>query len=259
MKPTRSLLLATVCGVMFALPFTGKADTSFIINTTTADAFLSSASPTLNFGGAGTLAIAPASSPKGEFDSVIMFNAASAVSQFNTTYGAGNWTISGLKLSLASNFGTQGAIPNNSLLNTVSGGSFGIDWLANDSWVEGAGGGNGAANGAVCFNSIPSLLSPGYDSLGTYTYTPPGNNVYANYSLALDVNLVSDVATGGAVSLYFYAADNQIGYLFNSKEFASNHPELTVTAVPIPEPATVALLVLPLGSLLIARRPGRKK
>ena len=68
------------------------------------------------------------------------------------------------------------------------------------------------------FNSIPSLLSAGYDSLGTYTYTPPGNNVYANYSLSLDANLVSDAAAGGAVSLYFYAADNQVSYLFNSRE-----------------------------------------
>ena len=254
-----SSLIAATCGIILAFPFAGKADTSFTINTTTADAFLSGASPTLNFGGAGTLAIAPASSPKGEFDSVIMFNTASAVSQFNTTYGAGNWTITGLMLSLASNFGTQGAQPNNAIFNTINAGSFGIDWLANDSWVEGTGGGNGAANGAVCFNSIPGLLSPGYDSLGTYIYTPPGNNVYANYSLSLDANLVSDAAVGGAVSLYFYAADNQVSYLFNSREYASNHPELTVTAAPVPEPATAALLAASLGGFLFSRRQGRKK
>lgn len=259
MKSTQCLSLAAICGVMLAFPLVGKADTSFIITTTSADAFLSAANPNLNFGGAGTLAIAPASSAKGEFDSAIMFNTASAVSQFNTTYGAGNWTITGLKLSLASNFGTQGAVPNNNLFNTISGGSFGIDWLANDSWVEGTGGGNGAANGAVSFNSIPGLLSPGYDSLGTYTYTPPGNNVYVNYSLSLDANLVSDAAAGGAVSLYFYAADNQVGYLFNSREFASNHPELTVTAAPVPEPTTVALLAASLGGFLLSRKQKREK
>ncbi|MGB8369129.1 MAG: PEP-CTERM sorting domain-containing protein [Limisphaerales bacterium] len=252
-------LIAATCGIILAFPFAGKADTSFTINTTTADAFLSGASPTLNFGSAGTLAIAPASSAKGEFDSVIMFNTASAVSQFNTTYGAGNWTITGLTLSLASNFGTQGAQPNNAIFNTINAGSFGIDWLANDSWVEGTGGGNGAANGAVSFNSIPSLLSPGYDSLGTYTYTPPGNNVYANYSLSLDANLVSDAAAGGAVSLYFYAADNQVSYLFNSREFASNHPELTVTAAPVPEPNAAALLAASLGGFLFSRRQKRKR
>lgn len=108
-------LIAAICGIILAFPFTGKADTSCIVNNTTADAFLSGASPTLNFGGAGTLAIAPASSTKGEFDSVIKFNLMGAVSQFNTTYGAGHWQLNGLTLSLASNFGGQGEQPNNNL------------------------------------------------------------------------------------------------------------------------------------------------
>jgi hypothetical protein len=240
MKSIQRLSILTAIGAIVTLSGNARA-ASYTINNTTADAFLSGAYPTLNFGAAGTLAIAPASSAKGEFDSVVMFNTANAVNQFNTTYGAGNWAISGVTLSLASNFGTQGTQPNNSVFNTINAGNFGIDWLANNSWVEGTGGGMGAANGAVSFNSIPSLLSPGYDTLGTYTYTPPGNNVYVNYSLGLDAGLVSDVAAGGAVSLYFYAADNQVSYLFNSKEFSSNHPELTLTAVAVPEPASVTL------------------
>ena len=255
MKLTPTLLIAA-CGIIFAQPFINQA-AIYTLTNTTADAFLSVANPTLNFGGAGTLAIAPASSPKGEFDSVIMFNTAGAVSQFNSTYGAGNWAITGFTLSMASVFGTNGAVPNNGLLNTVKGGNFGIDWLAYDSWVEGNGNGNGAANGAVSFNSIFTLFSAGSDSLGTFTYTPPGNNVYAGYTLPLDANLMGDVAAGGAVSLYFYAADNQIGYLFNSKEFASNHPELTITVAPVPEPTTVALLAVFTGSFLFRRSRGK--
>ena len=237
------------------------AQNTYTINDTTADAMLSGQHPTLNYGVAGTLAISPASSAKGEFDSVLMFNTAAAVSQFNTSYGAGNWTITGLTLSLASNFGTQGAQPTSTILNTVNAGSFGIDWLANDSWVEGTGGGNGAANGAVDFNSISSLLAPGYDSLGTYTYTPPGNNVYANYSLSLDDNLVSDAAAGGDVSLYFYAADDQVGYVFNSKDYTGtplNHPELTFTVAETPEPSTISLLVASLGGFLLLHRQRAK-
>jgi hypothetical protein len=110
----------------------------------------------------------------------------------------------------------------------------------------------------VNFNSTASLLV-GSASLGTYTYTPPGNNVYANYSLALDANLVSDAAAGGDVSLYLYAADNQIGYLFNSRMFASGHPELTLTAAPVPEPGTLALAAATVGGLFFARRQTRKE
>jgi hypothetical protein len=234
------------------------AQNSYTINNSTADAFLSGANPTLNYGAAGTLAIAPATSAKGEFDTVLMFNTASAVSQFNATYGVGDWTITGLTLSLASNYGTNGAKPSSSILNTVSGGSFGIDWLTNNTWVEGTGSGNGA----VSFNSISSLLSPRYDSLGTYTYTPPGNNVYANYSLSLDPSLLTNVAAGGNVSLYFYAADNQVGYLFNSKDYTgtpANHPELTFTVAATPEPTTVSLLAASLGGFLLLRRRTMKK
>jgi hypothetical protein len=267
-----SSLIAATCGIILAFPFVGKADTSYTVNNTTADAFLASGSAgnplgsnltSLNFGGAGTLAIAPASSLKGEFDSIINFNLAGAVSQFNTTYGAGNWSITGMTLSLASNFGGQGEQPNNNVFNTINAGSFGIDWLSYDSWVEGTGGGNGTPgypnNSSVSFNSIPTLFSAGYDSLGTYTYIPPGDNVYLNYTLPLDANLVSDATAGGDVSLYFYAADNQISYLFNSRSYASNHPELTVTAAPVPEPTAAELLTASLGSFLFSCRPRRKK
>ena len=178
MKTTRSLLIAATCGILFALPFAGDA-VVYTINTTTADAFLSGASPTLNFGGAGTLAIAPASSPKGEFDSVIMFNTAGAVSQFNTSYGAGNRAITGFTLSLASNFGTNGAIPNNGLLNTVSSGNFGIDWLAYDSWVEGTGEATARPTGPSisirfppCSRPAPTRLAPTSTRRRATTFTP---------------------------------------------------------------------------------------
>lgn len=262
MKPTQRLWIAATCGIVCMLPFGGRAQTSFTISNSTAAAFLSGNLPSTNFGGAGTLAIAPASSAKGEFDSVLLFNTASAVSQFNTAYGAGNWTITGFTLSLASQFGTNGAAPNNNLFNTVSGGNFGIDWLANNTWVQGTGGGNGTSgypnNSFVTFDSISNLFSGGFDSLGTNTYTPPGNNKYANYSLPLDGNLVAGAA-GGNVSLYFYAADNQVSYLFNSQAFNSNHPELTITAEAVPEPGTAAMLAAALGGFLLSRRQRRNK
>jgi hypothetical protein len=162
-------------------------------------------------------------------------------------------------LSLASNFGGQGEQPNNQVFNTINAGSFGIDWLANNSWLEGNGSGNGTQgypnpNNYVTFQSIPGLLAGGYDSLGTYTYTPPGDNIYVSYSLQMDPNLVAGAAAGGNLSLYFYAADNQVSYLFNSRSYASNHPELTLTAAPIPEPAVAAVLLLGAGAFAASRR-----
>lgn len=270
---TKNLALAkaaAVCGAILGLPLNGKADSSFLIDNTTADAFLASGSAgnplgsdltSLNFGGVGTLAIAPASSVKGEFDSVIKFNTASAVSQFNSLYGAGNWMITGLTLSLASNFGVQGAQPNSAVFNQISGGRFGVDWLANDSWVEGNGSANGAsgypANNYVSFNSISTLFSAGSDSLGAYLYTPPGNNVYVSYLLPLEANLLADAKGGGDVSLYFYAADSQVGYLFNARSYAGNHPQLTITAAPVPEPGALALVMAGFGGLALGRRQRR--
>ncbi len=260
------------CAALLALPFSACADTSFTINNTTADAFLASGSPgnpagtnltSLNFGGAGTLAIAPASSTKGEFDSIIKFNTSAAVGQFDTAYGAGNWRITGVTLSLASNFGVQGAQPNNNIFNKINAGSFGINWLANDNWTEGTGGGMGSPgypnNSSVSFNSISSLFSPGSSSLGVFAYAPPGNNIYVNYSLPLNGSLVSDASAGGDVSLYFFAADDQVGYLFNARSFAANHPELTLTAAVIPEPGVAAFTLAGIGGCLLARRQSRRK
>lgn len=85
-----------LCGAMLAAPILLHAQTTYTINDTVADAFLATGPAggtslsNLNFGAAGTLAIVPAGSPKGEFDSIIEFNTAAAVSQFNTTYGVGN-------------------------------------------------------------------------------------------------------------------------------------------------------------------------
>jgi hypothetical protein len=233
------------------------AQNTYTINNSTADAFLNAVNPTLNYGAAGTLAIAPSSSAKGEFDSVLLFNTAGAVSQFNSTYGNGDWTITGLMLSLSSNYGIQGEQPGNALFNTINAGSFGIDWLADNTWTEGTGSGTGTpgypGNSMVTFDSIPTLLSGTVDSLGDFTYTPPGNNNngYLNYSLPLDSNLESSAAAGGNLSLYFFAADNQVSYLFNSRSYSTGHPELTLTVEPAPEPAATGLLAASLGGFLL--------
>ena len=187
----------------------------------------------LNFGDAGTLAIAPASSAKGEFQSVIRFNLANGVALFNSAYGSNHWVIHSLTLILTSNYGVAGVAPNNPIFNVISGGRFGIEWLADDEWAEGTGTPNLPTADGVTYNSLPDLLAQPREILGTNNYSPPGNNVPVAWPLPLAPKLVADVAGGGAVTFRFYAADEQVAYLFNSYKYGrGNEPRLQVVAVP---------------------------
>ena len=264
----RYVVIAALCGLLFQ-PVLGHAFTvSIDVN---ADAFLAAGSATnpictttcgdLNFGGAGTLVVSPAGSAKGQFDSVARWDTSSAVSQFNTAFGTGNWQITDISLNLASNFGDQGEQPNNAIFNTINAGQFNVKWISNNSWIEGTGSGMGTPPGnppSVTFNNANTTILTGSSaSVGTFMYTPPGDNLVRTYSLALDPNLVNSVKAGGLTSLYFTAADDQINYLFNSKTFSTNHPFFVVTAdvAAVPLPAAVYLFGTGVVGLVgIARR-----
>jgi hypothetical protein len=210
--------------------------------TTSADAFLATGSSNnpagsdltgLNFGDAGTLVVAPAASAKGEFQSVLRFSLSNAVSMFNTNFGVGNWTITNISLTLTSNYGSNGVQPNNAIFPSISGGNFVIEWLSNDTWTEGTGTPNLPTTDGVTYDSlsVTDLLSGAHTILCTNTYTPPGDNVPVTYTLPLNTNLLDDVSGGGDISLLFYAADSQIGYLFNSHEYGrGNQPLINATA-----------------------------
>ncbi|BCA57083.1 hypothetical protein W02_42230 [Nitrospira sp. KM1] len=272
------ILSAVMCGVIIQ-PGVSLAESVFTVSTATKDAFLANGSlfnagppPTgnpvcstncanLNFGGAGTLAIAPASSDKGQFDSVVQWDTAGAVTQFNTAFGAGNWQITNVSLNLASNFGDQGEQPNNGIFNTINNGQFNVQWISNDTWIEGTGSGMGTNPGSppsVTFgNKATTLLTGTSANLGTFAYAPPGDGVYRSYSLSLDPNLLSDITGGNLASLFFTAADDQVGYLFNSKTFAGNSPQFIITAdvTPVPVPAAVWLFGSGLAAMVgFARR-----
>jgi len=219
-----------------------KAQVTYTV-TNNADAFLATGSPanpagadltTLNFGGAATLAIAPASSVKGEFQSVIKFNLSNGIALFNSTCGTNNWTVGGVSLELSSNYGTGGVQPNNPIFNVINGGQFVIEWLSDDDWVEGTGNPNLPTTDGVTYDSLPSLLMGPHEILCTNTYSPPGNNVPVTWTLPLSTNLVADIAAGGDVTFLLYAADDQINYLFNSYSYGrGNEPLIHVTANPV--------------------------
>lgn len=234
----RSILTVVVLGL-------GQTAGAQVTNSsmTVADAFVCVGSPNyqggadltgLNFGAAGTLAVAPVSTAKGEFQSLIKFNLSNGVALFNSTYGSNNWTITSVALELNSNYGTAGVQPNNPIFNTISGGGFVIEWLADDDWIEGTGTPNLPTTDGVTHDLLPGLLVDVREALCTNTYTPPGNNVPVTWSLPLPVNLVADISTGGDVTFHFYAADDQIGYLFNSHSYGrGNEPLIHVVATPL--------------------------
>jgi hypothetical protein len=222
----------------------GHAAGAQVTNTATAiaDAFLATGSTNyqngadltgLNFGGAGTLAIAPASSAKGEFQSVIKFDLADGVALFNATFGTNNWSIAGISLELTSNYGVAGVQPNNAIFNSISGGQFVIEWLADNNWGEGTGTPSNTTTDGVTYNSLPVLLCAAREALCTNLYSPPGNNVPVTWPLPFTTNLLAGVLAGGEVTFRFYAADNQVGYLFNSHDYGrGNEPLIHVVATP---------------------------
>src|SRR5262249_13001440 len=156
------------------------------------------------FGGAGALVIAPPASTKGEFQSVIRFSISNAVPLFNAAYGTNGWRISGVSLELTSNYGTAGVQPNNPIFDVIAGGDFVIEWLADNSWLEGTGTPNLPTSDGVTYDDLPILLSSPHEVLSTNTYIPPGDNVHVTYPLPLRSNLVTSLATGADLSLLFY-------------------------------------------------------
>jgi len=258
--PRTLLVLATL------LPITAVAlDSSQVA---TADAFVTAGSadpnaglPNANYGGAGALMISPAGSAKGEIQSLLKFNLSTTVSAFNSAF-PGGWVITGVKLQLGTNTGIANRQPMNLIFNTIQGGLFGFDWLANDNWGEGTGLPNNASFptnppvDGVTYNSLSSLESAADRPLGTNTYNPPGTNTgpAVPYNLALDSSFVADIMAGGDVSLRGYAADTTVGFLFNAHSFASNKPTLVVTAQAVPEPGAGTLLASTAMLGLIRRR-----
>ena len=220
-----------------------------------ADAFVRSADPTHNYGGAGALSVSgtiatnAAGVQEGALDSFIRFDISSMVSQFNAMYGVGDWTISSARLLL-----TETAAPAQAIFNRGVG-QFEVRWIANDSWVEGTGNPNTPNTSGIVYNDEPTILSNVDTTLGFFTNG--GTNGLDIFPLSTPAALLSDMTGGGPVSFYLTATPNStVGFTFNSHEFgtASQRPFLQLTAVAIPEPSSVMLVGASVVGLLVLRR-----
>src|SRR5215469_9733207 len=205
------------------LPALQSWSATFNLNPT-ADAFVTTGGPTFNlvsnnYGGAGALGISAPGSPKGEFQSVMMFNFAAAKSSFDTQFGAGQWSIQSVTLTLSN------TPPNNAIFNSSAAGNFAISWMQNDSWVEGNGTPIAPSLTGINFSTISNFVSAGDESLGTFSYNGATTGT-ASYSLNLASGLSADALAGSLASFRFFAADSSVSYLFNSENFgqASGRP-----------------------------------
>jgi hypothetical protein len=248
LSPTLKLTLILTAALPALLP----AQPTTLSQVVAADTYVSSGQPTVNFGtmGAMEIAVPTAAQPRTE-ESLIRFNTATEEAAFNADYGAGNWAVTSVTLTLYSNFATAGQQPGNSSFNQIAAGGFELDWLSNNSWNE----------TGITWNTLPSVL-PGADgntlaSLGDF-YWPATGASSTTWTLGLDPNLVNDIGVGGLVTIFGQpTAGSTVGYLFNT---LNNNPAvLNITANVVPEPTTTALVVSGLAGLAAVHRRKNQK
>jgi hypothetical protein len=233
----------TVC-VALAAASLARADV--ISLSPMADAFVSSAQPAGNFGGAGALSVAAPGQPQGEFQTVLRFDTAAAVTAFNNSYGAGNWSISGISFSFTT------TAPNNPIFSPPGAGNFSMNWMQNDSWTEGTGGPSSPAATGITFATLSTFLSPGDEFLGSFGF--PGNTsgtVLCQTTIA--PGFAGDVGLGNLVSIRLAATTAGTAWVFNSRSFGTvpSRPIMSITAVPAPGAATALAIA---GAAVMRRR-----
>lgn len=213
-----------------------------------ADVFVSSNNAALNYGGAGALAMSASGSAKGEFDSLLRFDFSSAKSSFDAIFGAGAWTLQSVKLTLTA------IVPANAIFNTSAAGNVAFKWIANDSWVEGAGTPNIPTTNGIVFNGLAGIQGGTDEAIGTFAFSGATSGT-VNYSFNLTPSFTSDATAGNLVSFLALPADATVSELVDSQNFntPSARPLLTVVAVPEPGGAVLAFS----GLLVLAARRGR--
>ncbi len=232
--------LAFVPLVLLALSPTLPAALTVAMNPV-ADAFVTSANTSGNYGAAGAVAVSAPGLAKGELQTLMMFDFSSAKSAFDAEYGAGQWTVDSVSLRLVA------ANPGNPIFNSSAAGTISVRWFDDDSWLEGSGTPASVGASGVNFGSLAALFGSGTRSAGSLAFG--GGTSGANVITLSSAGLLADIMAGSTGSLNFLAGDGAVSGVFNSRNFNSsaNWPVLSVTV--IPEPSTGLLM---LGGTLLA-------
>src|ERR1035437_7957102 len=183
-------------------------------NAPVADAFVRSADSAGNYGAAGALEVSgliatnASGVQQGQFDSFMRFDVSSMVATFHVDFGTGNWAISSAALKL-----TEVGAPGNAVFNRGVG-QFQVQWIANDSWIEGTGNPGATTTNGIVWNDEASVLAAGPSLLGTYSNA--GANGLRTLVLGTPSAFVNDITAGGLVSFYLDPTTNStIGFNVN--------------------------------------------
>jgi hypothetical protein len=202
-----------------------------------ADAFVRAADPFGNYGGAGAIAVSGptavngSNQPNGAFDSLMRFPMSNVVASLDSTLATHDWLVLSATLKL-----TEMGAPPSPIFNRGVG-AFEIRWLASDSWIEGTGIPVAPTTNGVAWNDIPSLLNPSTDvSLGQFTNS--GTDARLSFVLSIKEPFLSDIRSGGHLTLYFTAISPQIGFTADSRSFvlSNDFPVLEFVAAVNPHP-----------------------
>jgi hypothetical protein len=235
------LLLA--CSV--SLPATLFAQFTTYSQQVGADTFVSSGEPDSNFGIQAGMEIAgPTLAQPRTQKTLLRFGTAAMQAAFDADYGPGNWVVTGVTLSLFSNYATAGQQPANARFNKIAPGGFEFDLLSNNNWDE----------MSITWNTLSDILpGPGNNntmtSLGTFFWDAAGEPS-STWTLGANPNLASQIYNGDQVTIFGQPiANSTVGYLSNTRTL--NPGYLNVTAMAVPEPSIYALVA---SFLLVSSR-----
>ena len=237
-----------LCGVMWLLllPATLAAQTSTRSQVAGADTFVSSGQPTSNFGTLGAMEIAaPTTAQPRTENTLLLFDTSALRAGFDSDFGAGNWMVTSVSLTLHSSVATAGQQPNNGIFNKIAAGNFELDLLSDNNWSE----------TSITWNTLPGIL-PGNSNTNTLTplgtfFWPASGSPSSTWALQPDPTLVDAIASGCDITILGQpTAGNGVGYLFNTR--LNNPSYLNVTVEEVPEPS-VRVCVLGVFCLSLSR------
>ncbi|QEM68605.1 hypothetical protein FO488_10775 [Geobacter sp. FeAm09] len=172
-------------------------------------------------------------------------NGINVVSAFDTKYGAGNWAITSVSISLSTNYAAAGVQPNNPDFNTIAAGYFSLNVLGGNPDIT-----------TLTWNKLQTLLgTTAVSSAGTFYWPATQDllNTYVTYQLNVTTDLVNAIKSG-KVTFLGLAADSGVGYLFNTNT-KGTPPYLVITADAITPAAGPVLSLSTLADKAVTNNP----